>query len=203
MVDVVAKYHPHDLRLSAGAVALGAGGANPILVVERAGRDALAEAGAVRRRPRLLRRRRHLGRPLSARTLEGDWRFTTESAVPELDGHTRLRVDLRRCNPNARVHGALRVDPSTRTTSSMRTARGHSCSGTRRTGCGRCAPLPDGGATLRRFCERIARFGFNHVFVNAYAHDTRWRPGRRPRMTTGRRRCTRGRGRTRRPTTCT
>ena len=46
MVDVVAQYHPHDLRLSAGAVASGAGGANPILVGVRAGRDALAEAAA-------------------------------------------------------------------------------------------------------------------------------------------------------------
>jgi hypothetical protein len=38
--------------------------------------------------------------------------------------------------------------------------------------------LPDGEAQLGRFCERIASYGYNHVFVNAYAHDTRWAPGK-------------------------
>ena len=38
--------------------------------------------------------------------------------------------------------------------------------------------LPDGEAQLRRFCARIAGYGYNHVFVNAYAHDTTWAPGK-------------------------
>ena len=106
MADVVQQYHPHDLRLSAGAVASGDGGANPFLVEVRAvleGPDGRRTAvpgfydgdgtWVVRVCP----------------NERGTWRYTLESAVPALAGR---RGELR-CvaSQNPRVHGALRVDP--------------------------------------------------------------------------------------------
>ncbi|HEX2032992.1 MAG TPA: DUF5060 domain-containing protein [Chloroflexota bacterium] len=106
----------------------------------------------------------------------GTWRYVTDSAAPELDG----QEGTLECVPNAnpRVHGALRVDP----------AHPHHFvyqDGTRPFVLGYEANwlwalgfLPDGESRLRRFAARIADHGFNHVFVNAYAHDTRWCEGR-------------------------
>jgi hypothetical protein len=38
--------------------------------------------------------------------------------------------------------------------------------------------LEDGPAGSTASAPRIASYGYNHVFVNAYAHDTRWAPGK-------------------------
>ena len=106
----------------------------------------------------------------------GTWTYETESVDPALDG----RSGAIECvpNDNRRVHGALRVDP----------AHPHHFlyeDGTRPFVLGYEANwlwalgfLEDGAAQLDRFCGRIASYGYNHVFVNAYAHDTRWATGK-------------------------
>jgi hypothetical protein len=95
--------------------------------------------------------------------------------MPALDG----QAGEIECAPNQNpsVHGALRVDQ----------AHPHHfvCQdGTRPFVLGYEANwlwalgfLPDGEQRLRQFAAKIAGYGFNHVFVNAYAHDTRWREG--------------------------
>ena len=106
MADVVQQYHPHDLRLSAGAVASGTGGADPFLVEVRAvleGPDGRRTAvpgfydgdgtWVVRVCP----------------NERGTWRYTLESAVPALAGQQGELHCVASQNP--RVHGALRVDP--------------------------------------------------------------------------------------------
>ena len=198
MADVVQQYHPHDLRLSAGAVASGAGGADPFLVEVRAvleGPDGRRTAvpgfydgdgtWVVRVCP----------------NERGTWRYTLESAVPALAGR---RGELH-CvaSQNPRVHGALRVDPLHRHHFVYEDGERPFVLGYEANWLWALGFLDQGEARLRRFVEQIAGFGFNHVFVNAYAHDTRWRPGTPSRRTMARRRRTPGRAPTRRPTTCT
>jgi len=31
---------------------------------------------------------------------------------------------------------------------------------------------------LNRFLDKLVSFGFNHIILNAYAHDTKWRKGK-------------------------
>jgi hypothetical protein len=172
MADVVQQYHPHDLRLSAGAIASGAGGADPFLVEVRAvleGPDGRRTAvpgfydgdgtWVVRVCP----------------NERGTWRYTLESAVPALAGQ---RGELR-CvaSQNPRVHGALRVDPLHRHHFVYEDGERPFVLGYEANWLWALGFLDQGEARLRRFVEQIAGFGFNHVFVNAYAHDTRWRPG--------------------------
>jgi hypothetical protein len=105
----------------------------------------------------------------------GTWRYATQSADPELDGQ---RGELE-CVPseNPRVHGALTVDTAHPYHFVYQDGHRPFVLGYEANWLWVLGFLPDGEATLRRFCARIAGFGFNHVFVNAYAHDTRWCPG--------------------------
>jgi hypothetical protein len=106
----------------------------------------------------------------------GTWRYVSESTDPALHGHEGALECVPNTNPS--VHGALLVDP----------AHPHHFlyeDGTRPFVLGYEANwlwalgfLEDGKAQLDRFCQRIAGYGYNHVFVNAYAHDTRWAPGK-------------------------
>ncbi|HEX2033188.1 MAG TPA: DUF5060 domain-containing protein [Chloroflexota bacterium] len=106
----------------------------------------------------------------------GTWRYVTESPDAALAG----REGIIECTPgtNPNVHGALRVDP-------LHPHHFRYEDGTRPFVLGYEANwlwalgfLEDGEAQLRRFCQRIASYGYNHVFVNTYAHDTRWAPGK-------------------------
>ena len=67
---------------------------------------------------------------------------------------------------------------STPATSATRTGRAPSSSATRPTGCGPWATCRTARRSSRRFAARLAGYGYNHVFVNAYAHDTHWAPGK-------------------------
>jgi len=168
-VQQVQQYHPHDLRISGP---LSAESGNPFLTHVRAvleGPDGQRTAvpgfydgdGTWILRVCL--------------NAAGEWRYVTESAAAELNGHTGTLTCVPNTNPV--VHGALLVDP----------AHPHHFlyeDGTRPFVLGYeanwlwvLASLKDGEDRLKRFVQKIAGHGFNHVFVNAYAHDTRWRQG--------------------------
>ncbi|MGH2354871.1 MAG: DUF5060 domain-containing protein [Chloroflexota bacterium] len=161
------RYHPYDLAFRSGS-----GHENPFLVDLRAlltGPDGRSTAvpgfydgdgtWKVRVCP----------------DAEGTWRYATQSSDPELDGQRGELVCLP--NENPRVHGALQVDAAhpyhfVYQDGERPFVLGYEANWLWALGFG------EGGAMrLHRFAERIARFGFNHVFVNAYAHDTRWCAG--------------------------
>jgi hypothetical protein len=106
---------------------------------------------------------------------EGDWHYTTESSAPDLDGHAGRVTCV--ANRNPRVHGALRVDPEHPYHFRYEDGTRPFVLGYEANWLWALTYAPGGAERIRRFCERIARFGFNHVFVNAYAYDTRWCPG--------------------------
>jgi hypothetical protein len=162
------QYHPYDLLLRSGTPH-----PNPFLVDLRAhlsGPDGAAftvrgcydGAGAW-----LLR---------LCPNLPGEWRYVTESPDPELDGQTGVL----RCvpGPNPRVHGALGLDPEHPYHFRYEDGTRPFVLGYEANWLWALGHLPDGEAQLRRFCDRIAGYGYNHVFVNAYAHDTHWAPGK-------------------------
>jgi hypothetical protein len=109
-------------------------------------------------------------------TATGTWRYTTEAEDPSLLGQSgELECAP---NDNPAVHGALQVDPLhphhfVYEDGSRPFVLGYEANWLWALGF-----LEHGAALLDRFCARIASYGYNHVFVNAYAHDTRWAPGK-------------------------
>lgn len=106
----------------------------------------------------------------------GAWTLTTQSDLPELDGRTAAFTCTGALPPN--THGALRVDP----------AHPHHFvyeDGTRffllAYECDWLWALDTGNPavpTVKRFLDRLAAHGFNHVLLNLFAFDTNWRPGK-------------------------
>ena len=102
---------------------------------------------------------------------EGTWRYVTHSPDPILAGRRGEFACVASDNP--RVHGALAVDPLHPHHFLYQDGARPFVLGYEANWLWALAFEPDGGHTLRRFCDRIASFEFNHVFVNTYAHDTR------------------------------
>jgi hypothetical protein len=109
-------------------------------------------------------------------TQAGAWTLTTQSDVPALDGRTAAFTCTGALPPN--VHGALRVDP----------AHPHHFvweDGTRfylfAYECDWLWALDTQDRALpttKRFLDRLAAHGFNHVLLNLFAYDTGWRAGK-------------------------
>jgi hypothetical protein len=106
----------------------------------------------------------------------GTWRYKTESSDAALDGQSGVVECVPTTNPH--VHGALRVDPVHRHHFVYEDGTRPFVLGYEANWLWALGFLPDGAAQLERFCELIGGHGYNHVFVNAYAHDTRWAPGK-------------------------
>jgi hypothetical protein len=106
----------------------------------------------------------------------GTWRYRSESVDPalhEISGEVTCAP-----NVNPRVHGALRVDARHPQHFLYEDGARPFVLGYEANWLWALGFLEDGPAQLDRFCDRIASYGYNHVFVNAYAHDTRWAPGK-------------------------
>ncbi len=167
---MVQQFHPHDLRFSSPAAA--ARGPNPFLVDVRAVLE-----GPDGRRTAVPGFYDGDGTWVVRVCLdtEGEWQYSTESAEPELNGHSGTLA----CTPNQNplVHGALLVDPAHPQHFLYEDGTRPFVLGYEANWLWALGFLPDGEQQMRRLCERIARYGFNHVIVNSYAHDTRWREG--------------------------
>jgi hypothetical protein len=172
--DTCALYHPHDVTLRSGTRH-----DNPFYVDLRArlvapsgettvvrgfydGMDGDGTAGTwkVRLCPNQL----------------GTWRYVTQSDDPALDGQEGSLECVAGDNPN--VHGALQVDPVFPHHFLYEDGTRPFVLGYEANWLWALGFLEDGEPQLRRFCERIASYGYNHVFVNTYAHDTAWAPGK-------------------------
>ncbi|HEV2125446.1 MAG TPA: DUF5060 domain-containing protein [Chloroflexota bacterium] len=105
----------------------------------------------------------------------GTWRYHTQSDDPQLDGQTGEVECVPNTNP--RVHGALKVDPAHPHHFIYEDGHRPFVLGYEANWLWALGFLEQGEEQLRRFTGKIAAFGFNHVFVNTYAHDTRWCQG--------------------------
>jgi hypothetical protein len=163
----VPRFHPHDLRLTSRTAH-----ANPFLVDVRAVLE--GPAGQSTAVPGFYDGE---GTWVVRVCLdqEGTWRYTTQSADPQLDGQTGEIVCLP--NVNSLVHGALGIDLSHPHHFIYQDGARPFVLGYEANWLWALGFAEGGEARLRRFAGLIAKHGFNHVFVNAYAHDTRWCPG--------------------------
>ena len=108
--------------------------------------------------------------------IEGEWSLLTQSDDPQLDGKS---VDFI-CAPNEdpNIHGALLVDPDhpyhfVFEDGTRRFLMGYECDWLWALDMG-----DPNLATLNPFLDKLAANGFNHIILNAYAHDCPWSKGR-------------------------
>jgi hypothetical protein len=106
----------------------------------------------------------------------GMWHYITRSTDPQLDGHEGTLECVPGDNPC--VHGALLVDPLNPHHFVYEDGTRPFVVGYEANWLWALGFLEQGEERLSRFCDLIGRHGFNHVFVNAYAHDTSWAPGK-------------------------
>jgi hypothetical protein len=101
----------------------------------------------------------------------GDWKIRTHSAIAELDG----REFSLRCIPNTnpRIHGGLRIDQDRPYHFVWEDGTRYFLSGYE---CDWLWALPV--ERMMPFLDALRAHGFNHVLVNAYAHDCSWRRGK-------------------------
>lgn len=107
---------------------------------------------------------------------EGNWTLTTRSKDPMLDGKTVAF----RCvqNQNANIHGSLLIDSKNPRhfiyeDGARYFLMGYECDWLWALDMNNPA-LP----TLNPFLDKLNEHGFNHVILNAYAHDTGWEKGK-------------------------
>jgi hypothetical protein len=111
-----------------------------------------------------------------APSIQGAWSLLTESDDPDLDGQSRSWVCIP--NDNPRCHGGLGTDSENRhhfifEDGTRYFLLGYECDWLW------ALDLPNEGLpTLEPFLDKLAGHGFNHIILNAYAHDTSWQEGR-------------------------
>ena len=110
----------------------------------------------------------------------GIWSFRTESNDPNLNG----REATFRCveNANPAIHGGLKIDSEHPRHFIWEDGRryfllGYECDWLWALDLTPNGTSPDGIPTVDRFLDQLAANGFNHVIMNAYAHDCGWQEG--------------------------
>ncbi len=108
-------------------------------------------------------------------TVEGEWQLRTESDDPQLHGHVASLT----CVPNANrnVHGGLQVDPNHPRHFVYEDGTRHFLMGYECDWLWALDVEDPELSTMGPFLDKLAAHGFNHVILNAYAHDCGWRRG--------------------------
>jgi len=108
--------------------------------------------------------------------IEGSWSLETKSDDPQLDGDSVSFLCVPNDNPN--VHGGLLVDSEhpyhfVFEDGTRYFLMGYECD---------CLWALDVGDNslpkINSFLDELKANGFNHIILNAYAHDTKWRKGK-------------------------
>jgi hypothetical protein len=107
---------------------------------------------------------------------EGRWTLRTHSDDPDLDGRSVSFICVPNDNPF--IHGSLLVDPNHPRHFIFEDGTRYFLMGYE---CDWLWALDMGDPnlpTLNRFLDKLRSHGFNHIIMNAYAHDTSWRRGK-------------------------
>ena len=107
---------------------------------------------------------------------EGNWSLTTHSDDPALDGKTASFVCV--TNDNGSVHGGLQIDPEHPYHFIFEDGTRYFLNGYE---CDWLWALDMEGPEVPRldpFLDKLVKYGFNHIILNAYAHDCGWRKGK-------------------------
>jgi hypothetical protein len=107
----------------------------------------------------------------------GSWSMRTSSPVSELNGKSESGIQ---CVPNRNpnIHGALRIDPANPRHFVYEDGTRYFLMGYEADWLWGIDMHDPERKVMRRLITQTAGFGFNHMLVNIYAHDTRWSPGR-------------------------
>jgi hypothetical protein len=106
----------------------------------------------------------------------GTWTVTTHApSTPALDGKT-ITLDVTP-NANPHIHGALQLDPRSKTALRWEDGAPYFLSGYECDWLWALGLASNDTAALGAFLDDLGGHGFNHVLLQAYAYDTSWRPG--------------------------
>jgi len=111
-----------------------------------------------------------------AADVEGKWTLTTRSDEPTLNAVDASFICVP--NPNGNVHGALRIDADHPHHFIYEDGTRYFLAGYE---CDWLWALDMDDASLGRlnlFLDKLADYRFNHIILNAYAHDCGWRKGK-------------------------
>ena len=107
---------------------------------------------------------------------EGAWRMRTVSSATALSGLTETLTAGPNTNPE--VHGRLRVDAEYPYHFRFEDGTRYFLMGYEADWLGLAQMDDPGRKTMHRLIDLMHARGFNYVFANVYAHDTRWAPGK-------------------------
>jgi hypothetical protein len=161
-------WQPHDVGFTANA-----GAANPFMVAF--GATLKGPAGAVLKAPGFFDGDGTWKIRVSL-TAEGAWSLVTTSDVKELDGKTAEFNCVKNANPS--VHGVLRVDKSHPHHFIFEDGTRFFMQGYEYDWLWALDMDKRGVPTVEKSLDLIAKYGFNYVILNSYAHDTDWRKGK-------------------------
>ena len=111
-----------------------------------------------------------------AANMEGKWTFVTQSSEPTLNAKNGGFICIPKSNPN--VHGGLRIDAENRHHFVYEDGTRYFLMGYE---CDWLWALDMNDAALTRvnqLLDKLATHGFNHIILNAYAHDCGWAKGK-------------------------
>ncbi|MGA0029766.1 MAG: DUF5060 domain-containing protein [Opitutales bacterium] len=107
---------------------------------------------------------------------EGKWSLVTKSEVKELDGQKAEFTCVKSTYPNA--HGVLRVDKEHPHHFIFEDGSRFFMQGYEYDWLWALDMDKPGVPTVDATLDLIAKYGFNYVILNSYAHDTKWREGK-------------------------
>ncbi len=111
-----------------------------------------------------------------APTAEGQWSLATKSDLPELNGQTATFTCVPNGNP--KIHGGLRVDPAHPHHFVFDDGARFFMQAYEYDWLWALDMDQPGVPMVNQTLDLIARYGFNYVILNSYAHDTNWRKGK-------------------------
>ena len=107
---------------------------------------------------------------------EGEWSLRTHSDDSALDGKTVSFICVANDNPN--VHGGLQIDADHRYHFVFEDGTRYFLSGYEFDWLWALDTDQPDLPKLKPLLDKLAAHGFNHIILNAYAHDCKWREGK-------------------------
>ena len=105
-------------------------------------------------------------------TIEGKWAITTHSDIPDLNNKQAQVLCVG--NDNKNIHGELQIDPVIKHHFIFEDGTRYFPLGYEANWLWAMDEYDNSLPTLNPFLDKLSKYGFNFVLVNAYCYDTKW-----------------------------